>query len=51
MYLSHNYWKNLGFDYDLEFRSGMPSIFGVPVYAKKLNEICDQIGVQRHFQN
>lgn len=39
LYLSADYFQQKGVKAELEFRSGAASIFGVPFYAKALNEI------------
>ena len=51
MYLAEDYFRRSGQtkQIDVKFSSGMPDIFPVKKYAKKLDIICDNRGIEKTF--
>ena len=53
MYLACDYWKKKGILHkcDVHYVSGAGVIFGVPEYAKTLQDIVKEFGIKTHFQS
>lgn len=49
MYLSADHWRKNGVDAQVHFYNQGGAMFGVPLYAKALDEIVAGYGIQTHF--
>lgn len=51
-YLACDYWREQGVldDIDVHMVLPTPGMFGIPVFANELEKVCDDYGIQVHFE-
>ena len=51
-YLACDYWREQGVldDIDVHMVLPTPGMFGIPVFANELEKVCDDYGIQHHFE-